>query len=56
VDWGMAVCNARTGLVYSEPEGLGADVIWTLEARLAEAELAERSFRTTMAKGRRRAA
>ena len=50
VDWGLAVCNARTGLVYSESEGLGAGVIWTLEARLAEAELAEKSFRTTMGK------
>lgn len=50
VEWGVAVCNARTGLVYSESEGLGASVIWTLEARLAEAELAEKSFRTTMGK------
>ncbi len=50
VDWGLAVCNARTGLVYSESEGLGAGVIWTLEARLAEAELQEKSFRTTMGK------
>src|SRR5688500_2796475 len=50
VDWGLSVCNARSGMVYSESEGLGAGLIWTLEARLAEAELAEKSFRTTMGK------
>ena len=50
VQWGIAVCNARSGMLYSESEGLGAGVIWTLEARLAEAELAEKSFRTTLGK------
>jgi len=50
IEWGLAVCNARSGMVYSEGEGLGASVIWTIEAKMAEAELAERSFRTTMGK------
>ena len=48
IEWGLAVCNARTGMVYSEGEGLGASLIWTVEAKMAEAELAERSFRTRM--------
>ena len=48
VEWGLTVCNARTGLVYAESEGLGASLIWTVEAKMAEAELNERSFRTTM--------
>ena len=50
IEWGLAVCNARSGMVYSEDGGLGASVIWTIEAKMAEAELAERSFRTTMGK------
>lgn len=48
IEWGISVCNGRTGMVYSESDGLGASVIWTIEAKMAEAELAERSFRTTM--------
>ena len=48
IEWDLSVCNARTGLVYSERDGLGASVIWTIEAKMAEAEYAERSFRTTM--------
>jgi DNA invertase Pin-like site-specific DNA recombinase len=50
IEWGIGVCNARTGMVYSETDGLGASVIWTIEAKMAEAELAEKSFRTTMGK------
>ncbi|MCC6269620.1 MAG: recombinase family protein, partial [Dehalococcoidia bacterium] len=48
IEWGVAVCNARNGMVYSESEGLGAGIIWHVEAKMAEAEWAERSFRTTM--------
>ena len=48
VEWGLSVCNARTGMVYSEADGLGASLMWTVEAKMAEAEWAERSFRTTM--------
>ena len=55
VNWGVSVCNARTGMVYSETEGLGASVIWMIESRMAEGEWAERSFRTSMGKNRRAA-
>ncbi len=48
IEWGVSVCNARNGMVYSESEGLGAGIIWHVEAKMAEAEWAERSFRTTM--------
>ena len=48
VNWGLSVCNARSGMTYSESDGLGASLIWTVEAKMAEAELAERSFRTVM--------
>jgi DNA invertase Pin-like site-specific DNA recombinase len=47
-NWGIAVCNARTTMVYSEGDGLGASLIWTVEAKMAEAEWAERSFRTKL--------
>ena len=48
VNWSLRVCNARSGMTYGEGDGLGASLIWTVEAKMAEAELAERSFRTTM--------
>lgn len=48
IEWGLAVCNARSGMVYDEDGGLGASVIWAIEAKMAEAELEEQSFRATM--------
>ena len=50
IEWGLAVGNARTGMVYSETDGLGPSVMRTIEAKMAEAELAEKSFRTTIGK------
>ena len=46
VEWGIGVLNAKNGMLYSEGEGLGAGLIWHLEAKLAEAEWVERAHRT----------
>jgi hypothetical protein len=46
VEWGVGVFNAKNGMLYSESEGLGAGLIWHIEAKMAEAEWLERSHRT----------
>lgn len=46
VEWGISVLNAKNGMLYSESEGLGAGLIWHIEAKMAEAEWLERSHRT----------
>lgn len=48
IEWGITIANARTGMTFGEHGGLGATVMWAVESEMAEAELSERSFRTTM--------
>ncbi len=48
IDWEITVANARTGMTFGKQSNLGAGIMWAVESEMAEAELAERSFRTTM--------
>lgn len=52
VNWGLRVRNAMT---YGQGDGLGATLLWTVETKMAEAERAEQSFRTTKGMGKKAA-